>query len=290
MVGALPAPSYPRPYALGEALRKKKSNVEALLNRYVSELVDAQKKASLDAITDGRLLWDNVVEGSASLLTGWQKGDLTRFFDNNYFYRRPIKSQLKPLSLEPELKLMPWPNRLFTVLGPFSFSKLSSGEPAVDWDYARAISTVLSGYEGWLAIQEPSLLEGGFPDDLKAALQLFPSSAKKLLMVYFRPFSPVYDKLLDLPVDGLWLDCLADPSWKVTLKERGQKRITALGLIDARNTRLENPDDVLRAVSSINATGEVYVAPNWGFDILPYPVSKQKTRVLGAVKRRSEVS
>ncbi|MGC8601715.1 MAG: hypothetical protein ACP5GO_04250 [Thermoprotei archaeon] len=291
MIGALPPPSYPRPYPLGEALRKKKKNVDSLLNRYVSELIELQRKASLDAVTDGRLLWDNVVEGSASLLSGWKKGDLTRFFDNNYFYRRPIKEKVQPLaSLESELKYLPWPNRLFTILGPLSFNVLSYGEQKVDWDYARAISSVLKGYEGWLAIQEPSLLESGVPDDLGDALKLFPSSAKKLVMVYFRPFSPIYDKLLDLPAEGLWLDCVSDPYWATTLKQKGQKRITVLGLIDARTTKMERVEDVLDHISSAELSSEVYIAPNWGFDIIPYSVSKQKTRLLGSIKKRVEVS
>jgi len=293
MFGAFPPPAYPRPYPLGEALRKKK-DVSGLLNRYVQDLLSVQRKAGLNALTDGRLLWDNVVEGSASLLEGWEKGDLTRFFDNNYFFRRPIKKALRPASrLADELKLMPFPNRLLPVLGPFSFSSLASGRAEVDLDYGNALASALSGYEGYLVIEEPSLLFSAGKEaisSLAESLRRFPPSAKKIVMTYFAPFSKVYPSLLDLPVEGLWLDCVSDADWKNALSEYGGKPTTVLGLVDARNTRMESPKEVADAVKRVELSGDVFVAPNWGFDIIPYAVSKQKTRLLGRIRGLLEVN
>ena len=294
MFGAFPPTAYPRPYRLGETLRKKK-DVSTLLKRYVDDLTSTQQKAALSALTDGRLLWDNVVEGSASLLDGWEKGDLTRFFDNNYFYRRPIKKALKPSNrLALELRFMPYLNRIFPIIGPFSFSSLASGRYEVDFEYVKALASVLSGYEGYLVIQEPSLLTAnavnGILGQLADSINLFPSTAKKILMTYFAPFSGLYSELLDLPVDGLWLDCVSDPAWEATLSEYGGKRITVLGLMDARNTKLERAEEIAGQVKKVTLSGEVYVAPNWGFDIIPYPVSKRKTEALGRVKKILEAS
>ncbi len=294
MFGAFPPTAYPRPYRLGEALRKKR-DVSTLLKRYVDDLTSTQQNAALSALTDGRLLWDNAVEGSASLLDGWEKGDLTRFFDNNYFYRRPIKNALKPSNrLALELRFMPYLNRVFPVMGPLSFSWLASGRYEIDFEYAKALASALSGYEGYLVIQEPSLLTAnsvnGLREQLAESISLFPSTAKKILMTYFAPFSRLYSAMLDLPVDGLWLDCVSDPSWDATLSEYGGKRITVLGLIDARNTKLERAEEVAARVRNVTLSGEVYVAPNWGFDIIPYPVSKTKTEALGRIKKILEAS
>lgn len=295
MMGAFPPPSYPRPPRLGELLRKKR-DARPLHEKLVQELLALQRSSGLSATSDGRLLWDNVVEGSMSLLEGWEKADLVRFFDNNYFFRRPVYSSLKPsLRLGEELRLNPYSNRLLTVIGPASLSYLARGKLTVDWDYARAMAASLRPMDrGYLVVQEPALLEGPTSDllsELSDALRsMRPPGVKTIMMVYFKPFSLAYEMLLDVAVDGLWLDCVSDPGWLTAIKEKGGRNITVLGLMDSRNTLLEKPSSLAGSLVSGSQTvaGDVFLAPNWGFDILPYPVAKQKTRLLGqALKEAS---
>jgi len=194
-----------------------------------------------------------------------------------------------------ELRLNPYSNRLLTVIGPASLSYLARGKLTVDWDYARAMAASLRPMDrGYLVVQEPALLEGPTSDllsELSDALRsMRPPGVKTIMMVYFKPFSLAYEMLLDVAVDGLWLDCVSDPGWLTAIKEKGGRNITVLGLMDSRNTLLEKPSSLAGSLVSGSQTvaGDVFLAPNWGFDILPYPVAKQKTRLLGqALKEAS---
>jgi len=79
--------------------RADKSAVDRLFEEEAQRLVALQVEHGLDYVTDGLLRWQDLLRPLADELPGVHAGPVTRWFDNNSFYRRPvIEAPLEPVS------------------------------------------------------------------------------------------------------------------------------------------------------------------------------------------------
>ena len=115
-------------------------------------------------------------------------------------------------------------------------------------------------------------------------------SGRKLelaLYVYFHDCAPLYDKLLALPVDVIGLDFTYSPQLVDTVASAGSPKPLALGLIDGRNTRLEDPAQIARQVERMlpKIEGErVFLGPSSGLEYLPRDRAYAKLELLSKVR------
>ncbi|HUK50279.1 MAG TPA: hypothetical protein VLV18_04530, partial [Terriglobales bacterium] len=65
-------------------------DVDAALRQDNLSLAALQKDSCLDYSVDGQLNWQDLLRPFSELFTGIEPGSLTRWFDNNTFYRAPI--------------------------------------------------------------------------------------------------------------------------------------------------------------------------------------------------------
>ena len=73
--------------------------------------------------------------------------------------------------------------------------------------------------------------------------------ARTMIHVPFAAPSKIFDALRSLPWTAIGFDLVEGPgSWEL-LRDVPKERTVGLGLIDARNTRLEEPAAVARAVA-----------------------------------------
>ncbi|MFQ5909001.1 MAG: hypothetical protein ACE5JE_09310 [Thermoplasmata archaeon] len=305
---------FPRSQALIAATRGfdrgrvSESEVQEALEQDVQDLVALQLQAGFDYISDGLLNWQDLFRPFAETWDGLEPGGLTRWFDNNTFYRKPvIAGPLRPrpmakafLRIDSLPDTHPWQAVL---PGPYTFLTLGEDHHhASPQEGLRALTDGLKtaatalGKEGFqlLHFQEPGLAvsppEGEGLAELKEAYQdLRIPGTKTALHLYFGSAQPLLPDLLDFPVDLLGLDLYQEELDR--LKDMDFTKTLVCGCVDARNSHLENPAEVAELVTGLRERldpPEVVLAPNADLEFLPRSVARAKVEVLGSAKTRLE--
>ena len=137
MVEAQLTGAFPRSEKLVEATRAvtrgktSQAEVDAIFDEDLASLVELQNSVSLDILVDGQLNWQDLFRPFSAIFTGVELGGLTRWFDNNTFYRKPNITQkisYKGTDLERYFrhKLLPLNSSKKAILpGPFTFAALA---------------------------------------------------------------------------------------------------------------------------------------------------------------------
>ncbi len=302
--------NYPRPEWFRDYLRKieglqKDLDVEVdreVLKKAISEVVEEQKRAGIELLTDGQLTWHDFLLTIASRLEGFEMNGLVRYFDNNLYYRIPIvKGKIKrtkrilydfEIAFEIEKNVKP-------VLSCYTIAKLSKNEfyskfDEFLWDLCDAIREEIEELEGmgveFIQIDEPSLLYAE-KDELKNLEDVFKeltsTKAKTVLMTYFDSAERIFPEVLDFGFDVIGLDFVEgyEENTRV-LEEYSFERIN-VGLIDGRNTKMEDLNDLKKKFEEIVSRGEfkeVFISPNTGLEFLPRVKAFEKMRIVSKLK------
>jgi 5-methyltetrahydropteroyltriglutamate--homocysteine methyltransferase len=198
--------------------------------------------------------------------------------------------------------------------GPYTLAKFSlsgrsdnggAGTPATLEARAIAYGEILApeiealsqcGAE-MIQIDEPAILRN--PGDWaileKSLAPLFQArdKAKKTnrrlelaLYVYFDDCAPLYEKLLELPVDILGVDFASSPKLAEMIVSIGSPKPLALGLLDGRSQQMEQPADVARQVQRMFPRiqgGRAYLGPSCGLEYLTSQAAFAKFALLPKV-------
>ena len=126
----------PRSERLVEATRRHDrglttdEELKEALGDNILQLVHLQEEANFNYITDGLLNWQDLLRPIASRIEGISEGPLTRWFDNNSFYRRPVivgEMAWRPRQDQTLIYSSLFPNtRLWKAIlpGPYTFTAL----------------------------------------------------------------------------------------------------------------------------------------------------------------------
>lgn len=243
-------------------------------------------------------------------MAGFEIGGLLRWFDNNVYYRKPIctadvewrgPASVPAFSFAKEAAKV---TVKAVIPGPITFARLSIDEHYNDHErFVLAIARVLAqeAFEleaaGATVIQidEPALLNA--PEDLELAreaigivtAELQRAETESVLATYFSDAKRLGSEFFLLPVDGFGLDFVsgAENRTLVDLLPR-EKRLQA-GVVDARNTMLEDTDELAATISDlVAALGEdrLSVAPSAGLEFLPREKAFAKLERLVAATRK----
>ena len=304
---------FPRSEKLVDATRAvtrgkiSQPEVDAIFDQDLASLVDLQSSASLDILVDGQLNWQDVFRPFSGLFTGVQLGGLTRWFDNNTFYRKPNiiqKVSYKGTDLRRYFRheLLPRNSRKKAILpGPFTFAALAQNSACKSLadladDLAHALRQTANELQklGYTDFQfnEPALTaNGGSRRDLEVAKHAFEVCAKGLaahttLQTYFGDAGPVIDDLLDYPVNCIGLDFYATSL--ESLEQHDFNLELGCGCIDGRNSLLETANMLSKFVADVDkrlSPKNIIVGPNCDLDFLPQKVAERKVRLLAETKR-----
>ena len=199
--------------------------------------------------------------------------------------------------------------------GPYTLGKFSLGEKSGNGSagtftdlekrvqaYAEILATELeplskAGAE-LVQIDEPAAIK--YPNDWKIfeasltplveARDKILKSGRKLelaLYVYFHDCAPLYEKLLALPVDVVGLDFTYSPELVDVVASKGSPKPLGLGLIDGRNTLLEDPAQIARQVERMlpKIKGQrAFLGPSCGLEYLPSDHAFAKLELLSKVR------
>jgi len=304
---------FPRSEKLVDATRAavrgnlSQPELERVLHEDVISLVDLQEQSALTICVDGQLNWQDLFRPFSELLIGIEPGSLTRWFDNNTFYRKPIianKVELRSTNLENyfRAKLLPSSSHKKAILpGPLTFALLSenraySSLPDLVEGLAKALRNIVNtlrntGYE-YFQFNEPALCSSNITTrDFEVGKHAFETCARgtggtTILHTYFGDASQSIEALLDFPVDSIDIDFYATSI--DSLKEYDFDKVLGCGCIDGRNSLLESPGDVSNFVSKVREKLEpddIYVAPNCDLEFLPQSIAENKVRLLGETRK-----
>jgi 5-methyltetrahydropteroyltriglutamate--homocysteine methyltransferase len=276
-----------------------------------------QKEAGLDLMTDGQIRWHDPVSHLASRLAGFRIKGLLRYFDTNTYYRQPEATgaigREKPVLVEAyrfaAQAAAPVPVKAI-LTGPLTIARLSSdpghrGVRSLAISIAEALNREALDLEAagaaHIQIDEPALAL--FPGDLPIALEALPrlvkglGRARTILATSFGDATPMLRDLAGLPVTMLGIDLLSARDATALRRLLPRDRGLLLGILDGRNTRLEDPGDVFERLlrplgDALRGSGgpggrEIHLVPNHGLEFLPRDVAGSKMTALAAVRDRA---
>jgi len=302
--------NFPRPEQLIDISRQfdrgrtNESELQENLTRSSRELIELQRLNGFDILVDGQLNWQDLFRPFADLFAGIEAGTLTRWFDNNTFYRSPIVTdRMKRTDVAVtrycRADLMPTVRRKAIMPGPYTFAKLSENNAYPSFaDLVDDLSHLLAsvsreltdlGYE-ILQFNEPSLCTARV-EELEIAKRGFEIIAKSnatiVLQTYFGSISRIIDNLVDFPVDCIGVDVYANDI--DILDDCSFGKDMSCGCVDGRNSLIEPASRIVELVTRVSDAIEphhVYVGPNCDLEFLPYSVAERKVQLIGDVRRK----
>ncbi len=307
----------------GERTAADLAEAEAEMTR---RAIEDQVRAGLEVITDGQIRWYDPISHLAGKLAGVQIKGLLRFFDTNFYFRQPVltaKPERKGPMLVDEftfasnaLSSMPTPAGKAGQLtpkpvltGPYTLARFSlaanSGMNSLEARaaaYAQALAAEVRALAEagaqLVQVDDPAIIK--YPQDwpifvnaleplVKAGRDASASGhrVQLALYLYFHDCAPLYEKLACLPVDVLGIDFTYNPKLVDVVAAAGSPIPLGLGLVDGRNTKLEEPGIVARQIEKLLPKitgGRAYLGTSCGLEYLPRDRAYAKLALLDRIR------
>ncbi len=298
-----------RTIAQFEKREKTEADVRDAENRMAELALREQVSAGLDLVTDGQIRWHDPISHLAGKFSGVKINGLLRFFDTNFYFRQPVVlgklKPTKPIVVEEfqfaKAKSARPAKPVLT--GPLTLARLSIAEDGAGSgferfceDYTEAIAAEIAALAqagaSTIQVDEPALLK--YPQDFALAerslraLAARKGSAQLVLALYFGDPAPIYPRLQKLPVDVLGLDFTYSQKLVEVIARDGSSKTLALGLVDGRNTKLEDAQVVARQLETLlrnEASTRTYLSPSCGLEYLPRDRAQLKLKHLAIIKK-----
>ncbi len=275
------------------------------------DAIREQEQAGLDLVSDGQIRWEDAQTYIARSLPGFEITGLIRYFDTNTYYRQPVavgeiswESPILVRDFEFAKSHAKRPVKAI-LTGPYTLAKLS-----LDRHYkspreftlaiARALNSEVKALEKagatFIQIDEPAITRNKkdfplFADALAAVTAGVSKSTQTCLCTYFGDLTGIFPDLVKLPVDVLGLDCQRlDGNWAEMRMHAIDKKLQ-LGLLDARNTSLEDADTIVERLAELRTWirgREVWIAPNAGLEFLPRQTAFEKLQRAAEIAKKAQ--
>lgn len=306
---------FPRSEALVAATRdfdRGRTTAEALEELYArteAEVVALEERLGFDTRTAGYLRWQDLFRPFAETWDGFTVGPVTRWFQTNTFFRRPV------LHTPPERRSgefaarLPKPltgagaaNAKVLLPGPYTFAGLldnRSGEPdsALIHRIGRLLAEEVKELRGkgyrTFQFQEPLLAdrppEGVAAESVLAAYQSVAhqlSGGTSIVWTYHGDGAAVAPLLARLSVGVVGVDLAETDVAKlpIALEHKG----IGLGVVDPRTTLVEEAGEVARIVRAVRDRlhpSSIWLSHGAPIDLLPWEPATRKLHVLPAARQ-----
>ena len=309
MINYWSAGIYPRNEKLIESTRSYDKTLEKQFKKEKSRLLKIQSNNKLDYISDPLIDWDDNLRPFTDNLRGIEKGPLTRYYENNTFYRQPIiKSKLGTtgniLKNNVCFDLFTSKSKVkIDILDPFTFYDLSanefykSEEEAVN-AFAEIIKKELNSIKRnvqLIQFNSPSLARIEDIDRLNMVKKAMEKIVKGLdtktcLNLWGSDISNTLEKFQEFPVDIIGIDFTSSNVDKFDKIE--MKKGLACGLIDAKNTKMEKSSDIIRELKNIKKTfnpESLAIIASWDFEFIPESFADKKLQIMKQIKEKSKM-
>ncbi len=271
-----------------------------------------QNDAGVDVVTDGQIGWYDSQSHIGRKLASVEIGGLVRYFDTNTYYRQPVVrgavAWKEPILVDewafaqahskaPVKAVLTGP----LTLASLALDKHYGKKKALTLDLATALGEELGALvragAKQIQIDEPALTR--YPGDVSLAIEALERvrsrkrSASLTLFTYFGDVTKIYNDLIEAPADVIGFDLVQGAATWSAIGKNGSKKPLVLGLIDARNTKREDPAVVakktLELKDKIDLTASS-LAPSNGLEFLPRDRAREKLRILTAAAKKVGVA
>ena len=308
-------PNRPRPARLRNAINRfdrgaiTEEEIRSIEDDVTEEALQEQAEAGLDLVTDGQIRWEDEQTYLARQLGGISLNGLIRWFDTNMYYRQPVIEGAitwqKPITVDDYRFAAEHSEKPVKAVltGPYTLARLS-----VDKHYgsvgalAKAFAAALNQEAKALQEAGATLIQFNEPAILKhkKEFEQFADLCRSLvdgitvetsLYLYFGDAEGIYPQILDLPFQLIGLDFVMGAKNEALLQSAPFTKKLGLGIIDARNTKLESVDEIaerIRLLAAGLAPDQIHVSPSAGLEFLPREVAQEKLRRLAQGVRQAE--
>jgi 5-methyltetrahydropteroyltriglutamate--homocysteine methyltransferase len=263
------------------------------------------ENAGVDVVNDGQVRWDDLLAPFARAWHGTERGPLERFYDNNTYFRQPVITgaiESDGLTLVKEFVFARQAARAelkAAICGPLTFATLTAEDRhyrsledrtlAVADALAAEIRELGKAGAKLIDVEEPALVAR--PELIALARAAFDRLAKAgvplAVYPYFFPADKILDKLASFPVAQVGIDARSRDT-KALEGLRAFKQIVVIGIVDARNTRVETERESVELVESAlrNVPADrLWLSTTTGLEYLPHDIAVQKLNALVAAAR-----
>jgi len=274
----------------------------------VRDVLREQNEIGIDLVTDGQISWYDSQSHFAGKLTSIEINGLVRYFDTNTYYRQPVVSGAlawKEPVLVDEWKFAQSNSKApvkAVLTGPVTLASLAldkhyRSKKNLALDLATAIGeevgTLVQAGASHVQIDEPILTR--HPNDLSLVseslerIRSHKSSATLTLFTFFGDVATIYKDLAEAPADILGLDLVQGSATWTPLAKHGSTKPLVLGLVDARNTKEEDPAAIAKKALDLKSAIDLkssYLSPSNGLEFLPRDRARKKLRILRAAAKK----
>ncbi len=282
-------------------------------------IINKQKEAGCAFVIDPMFRFYYLFQPLAEQVPHISVGPQENWFNNNVFYWRPQIQKPKESALEKVIgftskylhnNLLPKDGTAMVILpSPYTVlmlsdvkgyrNKLSAIKDIAALLKAEAEDLVTKGV-GCIQYDEPTLaykqsLGSLTRNDLillNKALEICGQipDATTSLHTYFGNAAPLLSYLHELPVLRIGIDA-TETRIRDIVKQKWTGKELALGIVDARNTAAEDPEEILDVIDWIASTAKpdaLWITPNTGTEYRGWTHGLKKLEILAQVKRGYE--
>ncbi len=304
VVGSYPKiPNLPRPALLRKAIadfeagKITQADLAQVEDEVTLQVIDEMTEAGLDLITDGKIRWEDEQTYVARRLAGFTLDGLIRYFDSNTYYRQPVcegsVAWQEPVTVRDYKFAVAHASKPVkpALPGPYTLARLSANRYyQTTEEFVLALAVALNAEARalqaagatFIQFDEPAILrhKNDWPLFERAMEQLTRGLPAKLaLYTYFGDVGGIYPQILSLPFAVIGLDFVQGArNWEVVATAPFTKEL-GFGIVDARNTKLESPQELFRAfarLARLIRLDRVYVNPTAGLEFLPRERAQEK--------------
>ena len=286
------------------AYSRKKISLDELhgtLQKESREIIKLQLDLNYRYVIDGMLRWHDLLRPLAERLDGVEIDGLSRWFDNNLFYKKPvIMGEVKRTDeiLKEYIYPSDVPDGRFKLIlpDPFTFTSLSELRRRrfddVLFEVSKAMNEEIKEIEmkiklGQVQLSAPSLVWKKLDEDsLEMAADAIDEcfkgvSAETMIHLPFGNALNSFPQILDTRVKVIGFDMTS-----TKLRELREYRIDrgiGLGFVDGRNSLIEDVNFVKRKVEAyleLNEPKVIYITPSCDLEHLPRNVADEKVKLL----------
>lgn len=279
----------------------------------IAHVLRVQTEIGSMAVTDGLYRFQDIFRPFAEHAEGLEVGALTRWFDNNTFYKQPVFTggpRIDASHLAPYFPAVAAPaSRAWKAIlpGPATFARLSEdrhfrNEEKLALTIAEellnpAVRFLAGAGVKHIQLNEPAVVtESGekaaedfaFLFDAVDAAFAGAEGVTRYVHTFFGDATPDLEALFGLDVDFVGVDLFRTPI--EALEQFGPVAPGILaGVVDARNSFLERPDDVAalaRRLLAVSGDAGVVLAPTTDLEFLPLKLADEKLRILAEARTR----
>jgi 5-methyltetrahydropteroyltriglutamate--homocysteine methyltransferase len=257
--------------------------------------------AGVDVTNDGQIRWDDLLSPFARAWSGVEPGPLERFYDNNTYFRQPviqgrIETDGRSLVRDYTFAAGVAKGKLKAAIpGPLTFATLTARDEhhrsledrvlAIADATAKEIAGLKAAGATMIDIEDPAVVAS--PKDIELAREAYGRFADPdlalTLVTYFFSVDTVLESLASFPVAAIAIDVRSRNTTAYERLDAFRTQRVVLGVVDARNTRLETADEVARYAEralKLVPQERLVLATTTSLEYLPRDVARAKLTAL----------